>query len=235
MGVISPDDGINDDEYRHFTPESVTLLWTRYRASLAGDPVSIEMVSSYGDLDLIRAAAETLKICRLDAAVLACNSCSFVRGHNADREIREVISDAIGADATTVTHSQIEALKALGVHRVAVGAPYTAEVTDKLRTYLEDAGFEVTEVRALEMLSEWRIGNTPSSIWLETAKEVDSPRAEAILLACSGIRTFDMIERAETEVGKPVVAAPAAVMWHGMRLAGVKTPVEGVGCLLTLL
>ncbi len=80
--------------------------------------------------------------------------------------------------------------------------------------------------------TEWQIGNSPPSVWYNLACEVDSPEAECVLLACSGIRTAAIMEPLESDLGKPVVSAPAVSIWAGLRLAGVKVPVSGRGVLL---
>ncbi len=234
IGVISPDDGINDDEYHSYLPPGVTLLWTRYRTPQRDDPISVDMVAGYGDPFLIQDAAETLRITRPHVTVFCCNSCSFTIGSKGDEAIRRCIAVATGGLATSITHAQTEALRLLGAKRVAIVAPYPREVTQKLRDYLDDLGFTVTASCSKEFTTEWQIGNSPSSVWFDMAREADSPEAEALVLACGGIRISDRIQELESVLNKPVVAAPAVAVWHALRLAGVRTPVEGRGRLFAI-
>ena len=53
---------------------------------------------------------------------------------------------------------------------------------------LEGSGFRVTRTRAKEFVSEWQIGNADATGWLDLALQADSPEAEAVVVACSGIR-----------------------------------------------
>ena len=233
LGLVSPDDGVNDDEYWEYLPEGVSLLFTRYRTSTRFDPISPDMVDSYAELEPIIDAAETLRITRPKAILFLCNSCSFVRGVGGDLKIAHAIQSAVDIPATTISTAQIKALRVLGVHRVAVVGPYPVEVTQLLVRFLEGHGFEVIGSRSAGLETEWQIGNAPPSVWYELAREADSPSAECILLACSGIRTAAIIEPLERDIGKPVVSAPAVSVWAGLRLAGVKAPVYGRGVLLS--
>ena len=123
----------------------------------------------------------------------------------------------------------MEALRILGVKRVAVVAPYTPEVTEKLIQYLHASEFIVTRSTSRQFISEWEIGNATPSVWYELAQEANTSDAEAVLLACSGIRASDILDRLEADLGKPVVSAPAAVIWHALRLVGLDWQMTGPG------
>ena len=233
IGIVSPDDGINDDEFWAYAPAGVTLLWTRYRTPKRFEPISVEMVGSYGEPAVIESAAQTLAITRPAAVGFSCNSCSFVRGPETDAEIRAGMSRECRCPATTVTHAQIEGLRTLNVRRIALGAPYREEVTAKLELFLAQSGFTVVASRSLGLESEWQIGNTPPAYWHAVAREINHEDAQAVVLACSGIRTFDVHDQIERELAKPLISAPAVLVWHCLRLAGVRAePSSGKGILL---
>ena len=132
LGLLTSDDGINDDEYWQYLPEGVSLIFTRYRTETRSDPISLSMVDSYADLNPILDAAETLRITRPKAIVFLCNSGNFVRSVGGDLETAEAIQRAVNIPATTISTAQVQALRTLGMHRVAVAALYPAEVTQFL-------------------------------------------------------------------------------------------------------
>ena len=115
LGLLSPDDGINVDEFWHYLPDGVSLLFTRYRTATRFDPISPHMVDRYAELEPIVDAAETLRITRPDAIVFLCNSCSFVRGVGGDLKIAAAIQRAVNIPATTISTAQVQALQTLGV------------------------------------------------------------------------------------------------------------------------
>jgi len=231
IGIICPDDGINDDEYWQYAPQGVTLLWTRYRTPQRFEPISVEMVGSYGDMRVVEESARTLQITQPDVVVFCCNSCGFVHGLEGDRSIRRCISEASESPAISITESQLHALQTLQAKRVAVGAPYPDEVTAQLVSLLEGDGYQVTGSESLGLTTEWQIGNSDPSVWADLAKKVDNPSADCVLLACGGIRTAAIMDSLEKDLGKPVISAPAVTMWHALRTAGVREPMPGHGML----
>lgn len=52
------------------------------------------------------------------------------------------------------------------------------------------------------------------------AQEIDHPEAEAIFFSCTNLRTFDIIEELEAQLGKPVLSANQVTIWSMLRLAG---------------
>jgi len=232
IGIITPDDAVNDDEYWRYVNPDVTLLLDRFRTPERDAPINPGMVASYGDTCLVGDAAETLRITRPHALVFFCNSCSFVRGRAGNQELCSRMQEAGQAPATTISLAQIEALRALRARRVAVGAPYTEEVTSHLHRFLGEYSIEVVFSRSLGMKSEWEIGNSHPDVWRQLAADINHPGADALLLACSGIRTADVMETIEHDHQKPLVSAPAAGIWHALKLAGYRQPVLGRGTLL---
>ena len=43
LGLLSPDDGINDDEFWHYLPDGVSLIFTRYRTAAIMEPLETDL------------------------------------------------------------------------------------------------------------------------------------------------------------------------------------------------
>ncbi|MFO0996312.1 MAG: hypothetical protein U1F33_06470 [Alphaproteobacteria bacterium] len=221
IGLVSPDDAVNDDEYWLYLPDGVNLFIGRYTTAKRDDDIAPDMVAAYGDPDTLARAADVLKITRPTAAVFGCTSCSFIHGVGFDVKQAASIGKVLSAPTTTVTLSMVAGLKAMGVRTVAFAAPYPDSVSKTFATYLEGSGFRVVAWHALQMTTEWQIGNASPSVWYEAARAIDRPEAEAVLLPCTGIRTAEMLTALEADIGKPVVTAPQAMMWHPLQLMRV--------------
>jgi maleate isomerase len=221
VGIVSPDDGIVDDEYWQFVPEGVTVLVTRFTTSTRDEPISPDMVDTYADLATLRSSADALRITRPGAVGFACNSCSFVRGRGWDVRQSAALSEAAGCPATTISSAMIQALRLYGIGTVSVVAPYPAAVTERLRNYLDEHGVKVAALHTAELATEWQIGNTPPGYWYEQGRAVDRAESEAIVIACSGTRTAEIIADLEADLGKPVISATQLVMWHCLQLMKV--------------
>ncbi|MDH3689532.1 MAG: hypothetical protein OEU36_08645 [Gammaproteobacteria bacterium] len=221
IGLVMPDDAVNDDEYWLYLPDGVNLMIARFTTATRDEPIAPDMVDAYADLDTLRRAADVIKITRPSAVVFGCTSCSFVRGVGWDIKQAHAIGEVCGAPATTVSTAMVAALKTMGIKSVCVGAPYPDSVTERFAIYLRDSGFEVIHWQTLEMTSEWQIGNSPPSVWFDLAKAIDRPDAEAIVLSCTGIRTAEILTPLEADLGKPVITAPQAMIWHPLQLMKV--------------
>ena len=63
-------------------------------------------------------------------------------------------------------------------------------------------------------------------------RAVDKPNADAIFLSGLGMPTITILDTLERDLGKPVISAASAMMWHALRLTGVRQAVPGYGRLL---
>ena len=138
-----------------------------------------------------------------------------------------------GSPATTTSSASVATLQGLGVKRVAVAAPYEAEVCERLRKFLEESGFEVVALNNLGV-GGMDIGCVPLDGMCALVKQADTPEAEGLFISCTAFRTIDMFDELEQELGKPVVSANQVTMWHALRVAGIPVRLEGLGCLYRL-
>jgi len=65
-------------------------------------------------------------------------------------------------------------------------------------------------------------------------KSADHPDAEAIFISCTNLRTFEVLEALEMDLGKSVISSNSATLWAVLKELGVKEPLEGLGKLLSL-
>ena len=66
----------------------------------------------------------------------------------------------------------------------------------------------------------------------EFAASVDHAEADALFISCGALRTIDVIDQLEQDLGKPVICSNQAMMWDVLRKAGVTDPISGYGRLL---
>ena len=221
FALVCPDDGVNDDEFWLYLPDGVNLLFARFTTASANDPISPDMVDQYAGLDTLREAAGLVKITRPSVVGFGCNSCSFLRGRGFDIEQAAAMGEVCGCPGTTISTGMIQALRLFGVTTVSMVAPYPRGVTERLIHYLREHGISVAAWQTAGLETEWQIGNTPPGYWYDQARQVDRPEAEALIVACGGTRTAEMINALEADTGKPVVTAPAVLIWHGLQLMSV--------------
>ena len=164
--------------------------------------------------------------------VLAHTATSYTLGRGAEAELLQRLQAQYAIPFATAFGSVAAALGELGVKRVALGTPYSEEITLKGKAHLEEHGFEVVSHGRLENVTD---------IYEETAERayrlgraVDTPNAQAVFLSGTGMPTIKILEALEQDLGKPAISANSAMMWHALRLAGVRHRVSGYGRLLAI-
>lgn len=154
------------------------------------------------------------------AVAYGCTSGSYVLGPEGDAAIIDEMQAASGLPATTTSSAVVEVLRVLGVQSVAVLSPHIDDLNDRLQAYLEAAGFTVAAMVGLNLrcdIEDVEPAETREIVELQ----VDRSDADAVFISCTGMRTAEVIGEIEESLGKPVVTANQATLWHAGRLAGV--------------
>ena len=231
IGSVGPGDGLSTDEYWKFLPRGIAI----YHAptGVPNEPITVSMVRKCVETPEIERCVKVLLIRRPDVLIHPCTSCSFIGGIGWDKKIIERMEKASeGVPATTTSTAVVDALKTLKVKNVAVGSPYIDEINVIMKKFLKDSGFSVVSLGSLKLKYEWDIGNTPPYVVYRLAKTLDRPDADAIFIACTGVRMADVIDIMEKDFGKPVIGAIQATIWKALRIAGVRDSIKGRGLLL---
>lgn len=218
IGVVTPYDFALDRELWRWVPDDVSLYVTRLRyAPLA---VTVDMAVHVSDPEhVVAGAANVLAVSPLVTAY-ACTAGSFVKGMAGEAALVTAMRAAGAPAAVTTSGSMLAALRHLGLSRVATVTPYTADLTIGLTSYLMEAGIEVVATSGLGLTSQiWAV---PYEDTAELVRKTDVPEAEAIVISCTNLPTYDLIAKLEVELGKPVVTANQVTMWAALAVAGRK-------------
>ena len=175
-------------------------------------------------------SADLLAKVKPDVMMLAHTASSYTLGRDAEAALVERLQAKYRTTFATAFGSVVTALRALGVQRIALGAPYTEELTLKGKALLEQHGFAVVSVRVLEGVKNI-FDETPERAY-RLGRAVNTKDAEAVFLSGLGMPTVPILETLERDLGKPTLSAASAMMWNALRLAGVQQAVPGYGRLL---
>jgi 4-aminobutyrate aminotransferase-like enzyme/maleate cis-trans isomerase len=230
VGFLFPGDGLNDDEFWSYLPEGVAWLTARYPGTLLDQPLNHATFAASADLGPMVAAARILAEARPDVIVTGDNAGSFILGLGHDLVQAEAIAAASGARAgSTPSTAIVAALKSLGLNRVAITSPYDADVTAAGRAFLQGHGISVVSEARRSFADETGIAGQEATFWEEAAEAANHPDAQAIVLMGGGLRTGGSVAQLEALLGKPVIAATAALVWHACALLGAHKPRPHLG------
>ena len=188
------------------------------------------MMAESTDLD---EAAKTFSLIDTGSVAYACTAASFTRGVGYDTDIISRIEAGSGAPATTTSTAAVAALRALGVKKLAVAAPYEDEACERLRRFMSDSGFDVVSLKNLG-LSGMDIGEVSDDRVHALGMEAMVQEADGLFISCTALRTIEVVEALENDLGRPVVSANQATMWHALRIGGIDTTLDGLGQLYRL-
>lgn len=221
IGLVAPFDFALDDECWRWLPAGVPLYVTR-TARLEDTSVTTDLAEKVSDSKAVVPAVRSLISAEPASIAYACTSGSFISGISGEAALREVMQQAGAKQAITTSGALLEALKTMGVSRIAIATPYNEELTRLLAAFLETAGVKV--VKAGYLNSEHDIMHIDYDAVRNMAAIVDHPDAEAIFFSCTNLRTFDVIQELETLYNKPVLSANQVTMWAALRAADLEIP-----------
>ena len=129
-------------------------------------------------------------------------------------------------------------MKALGTKKVAVLTPYPEATNEAEKKFLEDNGFEVTNIVGMDV-SHIRHGKrkmeaVDEDFLYKNSLAMDLKGADTFFLSCMGLTTMEIIDEIETALQIPVITSHQATLWSALRHCRVGTKLPKLGKLFTL-
>ena len=145
--------------------------------------------------------------------------------------LREVCGDEIGI--TTGANALDASLKAFGARKVAALTPYQPVGDEQVHRFLEETGYEVSNVVGLKCDTATSIAHTPPGEVIDAVmNQLDGADVDAIVQAGTNLTALDIFPALEKQLGKPVIPINAATIWHTFRTNGIDDKFFGRGWLL---
>ena len=229
VGLVIPHTGsAPEHEYHKYLPEGVTISTTRILFETV-DPKGLTEMS-----ERVAGGAALLGKAGQDIIVFPCTTGSLIKGYGYDLQLCEQIKAASGVKkAMTTSTALVRALKAVGAKRLVVTTPYSPEVDQVEKKFLEDNGFEVLEIKGLGYTDPLCMPKVTPDMMYRLTKEVDRSDADTIFVSCTGLGIIDAIPMMERDFGKTVITSNQATWWATLRELGIRDDL-GLGRLFQL-
>jgi arylmalonate decarboxylase len=217
-----------------FPSDAKTLYPTGVRFLINGVGLSAMTLEGY-DEAIPRVVPRAQDLAKQGAKVISVwgSSLTFYKGAKFHDDLIQQVSKATGLVATTQSNGLLDGLRAANARRVALATAYTDVVTERLKIFLQEFGFEVTSAKGLgfEVVPD---GGATHDILLKLGIDAyaTSGRADALVMSCGALRTLDLIVPLEDQIKVPVVSSSPHGVMNGVRLLGVSPRVKGYGMLL---
>lgn len=169
----------------------------------------------------------------LDVVAYGCTSASMVLG---EQTVFDRIHEARpGVACTTPITAAFAAFDAFGARNIAVLTPYRDDVNQRVRSYIEGAGYNVPVFGSFNEENDNVAARIDQESISNAAAELGAmDGVDAVFVSCTSIRLGAVAKQVEENIGKPVTSSNHALAWHCLRLAGVNDPQPEFGRLYTL-
>ncbi len=231
LGLIVPTTNtVNEAEWNMAAPDGVSIHGARI---VLHTDVTSEAGKASSKEDL-RQAVNSLAPAGLDAIAYGCTAGSFMTPRHG---LADFMTEVCDLPCVTAGAAIVDALLSLEVTSVSVATPYDKSLNNHEAEFLNSQGIRV---RAIEGLGFGANGpheyalmhKVPRRDVLELARRVDDPGANGLLISCTDLPTFGIIEELEQTLGKAVVTSSQATLWAAMSAAGLNPALPGLGRLL---
>ena len=184
--------------------------------------------------DGILPAAKELSGKGVDAIMVIGTSLTFYRGFEAHQRLLERLRQETGLPVSTMSEAIVEGLRSVGAKRVAVATAYSDLVNQRLADFLRHSGFEVLSLEGFGLtgFGDAEKQSEQDIIALSGKAIAKAQAADAVLISCGGLMTFDCADPIERRYGVPVVTSTQAAFWKAVRLAGDSGHIAGHGRML---
>jgi maleate cis-trans isomerase len=125
-----------------------------------------------------------------------------------------------------------ECLIAAGHKKVVVVTPYVELTNERLKQFLKAYGIDVLKLGTFDMLDMFDHAKIQPEEIYQKVKEITSPEAEAVFVACTQLRALEVVDMLERDLGKPVYSAVQASAWQAYAAMGVDPKISDCGSLL---
>ncbi|MFB6298955.1 MAG: maleate cis-trans isomerase [Halobacteriales archaeon] len=212
VGLIVPSSNTtNEPEFRSVLPSGISVHTARMHLEGTNTDELTRMAEN------AHSAADLLATADVDVIAYGCTTGSLVKGPGHDETIEHEIEDRTRIPTVATAASIKRAFDTLGVDSLAIATPYIDELNERERSFLEDAGYTVTAIEGLGIEPNLGIGRRRPEIAYRRARAVDTETADGIFISCTNFRTFEIIERLERDLSKPVVTSNQATLWDALR------------------
>ncbi len=227
LGFLIPSVNLASEcQFPAMAPPGVSLHFTRLKLVTANEDELRRMA------DGLEPAVELLKDAGVSSITFHCTAVTtFAPGM--DEKLIQRIRQASGLPATATGRAAVMALNKFEAKKVVLVTPYPMHVNQKEEAFLRANGFEVLANWAEGINDGLAMFAAEPQLWKRRVLEHRRASADAYFLSCAQIKSPEIVEELEHELGKPVITSNTAAFWQSLRLSGVEDRVQGFGRLLS--
>jgi maleate isomerase len=174
-------------------------------------------------------AADLFALGAVDAIGYASTSSAYAIGFEAEVAVVSRLSRRVGVPVAATCASCVQALRVLGVGRVALVHPpwFDVGLNELGASYFEAEGFDVVSSASAALPRDPR-RIEPAAVYEWTSRHV-ADDVEAVFIGGNGFRAVGAIAALEDALNRPVLTSNQVLLWNLLRKAGATFQVTGFG------
>lgn len=226
--VLQADETLEQDFRRLFPDRGVAIYTSRIPS---GEELTSDSIAAM-EAELPRGARLLPRSARFGAVGYGCTSGTTLIGAEAvARMLRQGVQTPVVTDPLTAA---LAALDALGLRRLGLVTPYVHNIAAPVRDAFSAAGYAIGETLTFGEEVEARVARiAPQSI--KAAARAAAKAVDAVFLSCTNLRTLDIIDELEAELGIAVLSSNQVLAWHMARATAAPVAKDAPGRLFATL
>jgi maleate isomerase len=206
VGLIALDrDVVIEGDLHRLIESRAEMVTTRIPLAEVGSAERLAELESH-----VPAASRLLGPAVPDVVVFGCTSgVALVGRERIEEAIHEVLP---GAEVVDPLSAMAENMRGRGIERLALVTPFRPDVAEVLTGRLERVGFGIAAHVRIESDAN-RYAEIPVGVIAATATRAGRVSADAVVIACTGLRAVEAMEEVEAHTRLPVVTSNQALAW----------------------
>lgn len=224
FGMMLPSsNSIAEPQIAAMLPPGISLHTTRLRLRSGREAL--------GMLERLEEGVQLLVDAGVDRLIFHCTAVSM---HTPEMpgQITERVAAITPIPLTITSEAVLAALRVLGARSIVLVTPYDQATNDREVRFLTHNGITVLRERGLGIDGGVQMAEVEPDRWYRETLSMRDPAADAYFISCTTIRSAEVIEALEKELGKPVITSNQAMLWQALRDTGIDDDITGFGRLL---
>lgn len=152
-----------------------------------------------------------------EIVIFGCTSGSFLSDGDDGHNLREEIEALCKCPVITASDAMIDALKALNTKKLTLVTPYTDDINEKEKAFIESNGIEVVSMTGLGITSPEELRTQSVETTENLVLTTDVPEADTVFISCTNLEGFHICDALEKKVHKPVFSSNLACLWSMLK------------------
>lgn len=219
--TLQSDETIEGD-FRRMIPPEVPLYISRVPSADEVSGAKLQRMANH----ITTSASLFPKAARFGAVGYGCTSGTAQIGAG---EIARLVQAGVKTPkASDPLTALIAACRTMEITRLAFLSPYVAQVSQKLRDCLAQAGIATPVFGSFDEAEEAAVVRIDAPSIIGAALDLAAHgSSDAIFLSCTNLRTLDVIAQIEAQSGLPCLSSNQVLAWHLARLTGYQAMIPG--------